>query len=299
MTETIVAPAVAEETFGVGTMNIPAAAGQGGDLPPSVVARVAAAAEAQVGLLATQETIEPEDNTALDKALPPARWRHFVAASENDLFAKIARWTPTPADRLPSGVNSTGRRHLSKGEAHISPARDLTHVVLDWVEQPDWDPFVFCGTHLIVVKKDGALGFREDARAEEMDGLQENFTYWETRGLNVLLCLDSNWGKMPKPLPHWVWDVQAGHGGIDKIGHLNAAKSNWTLNFVSHETYANASDHDFQVANMLARGKAPAPPAPKTIAQQVDDFLLTVATGRVSSLADADRATLRGIVAKV
>jgi hypothetical protein len=245
-------------------MNIPAAAGQKGDLPPATVVQVAKAAQAQVGLLATQETSEPEDNTALDTALPPSQWWHFTASSENDLLVKRKRWAPTPADRLPTGVDSKGKHLLvsditllSKGKAHVSPNRYLCHVVLDWVDRPDWDPFVFCGTHLIVVKKDGSYAFREDARAEEFAGLHDNISWWVDRGLNVLLGLDSNWGRtMPVIVPGWVWDVQAGHRGIDKIGHVNAATANWALSFVSHETYANASDHDFQVANMLATAKA-------------------------------------------
>jgi len=261
-------------------MNIPAAAGQAGDLPYATVVQVAKAANAQVGLLATQETSEAEDNAALDETLPSSRWQHFTASSENDLLVKRDRWALTTPDRLPSTVDPTGRHMLvsditllSKGKAHVSPHRDLTHAALNWTARADWDPFVFCGTHLVsgVYAGNDNLDWRKAARSEEFAGLHDNIAWWLAAGLNVLLCLDSNWPDMPPVVPGWVWAVQGGHNGIDKIGYVNAPGSNWEFSFLSHEVYANASDHDFQVANLRATGLTP-PPTPSAM-QRFGAFL--------------------------
>ena len=232
-------------------MNIPAAAGQGGDLSRANTRACLSAAAAQVGLLGTQETSEPEDNEDIDTVLPPADWYHFQAVSECDILVKRNRWAPV-LDA--SGSPVTHRIQLSTGTAHVTPERDLTDVQLTWTDRPDWTPFAFGDSHFVSGVDSGLspVDVRKKDRDLEMAGLIKWAQAQYDAGRNVIFVADTNWLHMPLPHPEWQWVV---NGSIDKVGILNSPGSNWVLSFVSEESYASPSDHRFRVANLLATAR--------------------------------------------
>lgn len=253
-----------EIEFAVGTMNIPAAKGQKGDLSRKLTRDCLVQIQDEAGITGLQEMIEPEDNDDIDFVLNPRAWYHFAATTENDIVVRRSRFRPASSAELEKAGLTVGEGTilLHKGFAGVSPHRVLTWVALVFVNAPELGPFIFANTHFVSGVKPGRseLEWRKAARARSMSLIRSQLEIWVGRGLNVILTGDFNWLDMPTPSPSFHWTVP--NNSIDKIGFANAPEASWELQFVSAERFKNPSDHDFRVANLKAIAKAVPEPEP-------------------------------------
>lgn len=253
--------------FGVGTFNVQNLK----DLTRENVRKCAGIVSKQAGLVGFQEIAEKQDDADIEAILKPLNWHHRHPNSENKISAKRSIFKPTPEDKLPEGWKQSGMEDLSKGVARLTPKRDVTWDILSFVANPDLSPFLFADFHMVsgVGNKDkDRQAERRALRAEEKKNLVAFFAKAHNAGLNVIWVADTNWRLMPKMHPA---EVSFVNSTIDKIRFIPAPQANWDLTCKSVERHGNPSDHDFFVANVLARANANykvSVPMPPSIEQQ-------------------------------
>ena len=248
--------------FGFGTMNVR-------NLPDLLRREVVACGRLfgmHAGLGALQEIAEGdragkggEDDEDIVTGLGKA-FTTFHPGSENLLPMRKSRFRLATVAELPKswvaqGLSNQGQVHLSKGIDHISPERNITYIVVIFLENERFTPVVVMGTHLMPGVDSGQAphDVRLEGRNQQKAGLDKFAGQVHDAGMNLLFGLDSNWRRMPKIHTNQVWFA---NGTIDKIGYVPAATSNFDMTLNSLERLPDPSDHDFFVANLKATANA-------------------------------------------
>lgn len=217
------------------------------DITAAQFQRIAGPLGAQGGWIGTNEVEGADDDAALDKALPVSEWWTW-SEGENNIKVRASRWSYVP--------DSYGRLRLHGGRAGVSPHREVAYVTLLHNEAPLFTPTVFAVWHAVSVGPDSQSAndraWREINRSAAYSALSGQFAAWSRAGLNIVWVGDTNDSTTPKLHPREVRLVD--DTGIDKIGWIPAATSNFDLRLLSTEKVPNPVEpgHPMRVANVEA-----------------------------------------------
>lgn len=217
--------------------------------------------DAQADWIAGQEVDKTEIDDAIDAVLSTTEWSHSFRESENPLLMRISKSRRKTLSKLPAGlVNqyskqaNSGIVFLHPGMTGISPHRDMPWIATEFVENPIFTTTIFAGSHWVSgeLTDQPEQEYRTASMNTTIQVTSDKIKEWNDLGLNVMLCVDTNWHRGGQP-PLGDNMVNLAGATIDKILWFPCATSNFDLVKIgSTEAYDTPSDHDFRVVNVSA-----------------------------------------------